>query len=242
MFGHCEAVGHPGDEITDPSCKPGLGVLALWPPPFGGQKLRHRLTTDEQVGQDLLGIVHDSHHPRMPIHPLRQEGFDPGLCLRHPEWDDARNATVFGPLAAPHGHDYVVDVYYRGTVPAEDGMIVNLTEIKPYLAAVLDCYSRKIVGWSMAEHMETDLVSDALKMALLQRDPPFLRQACLHMQQALEKALKKRQAERWREHPKAKLLKRVFDLILLEIPRDPNAAEFQRVCLLYDDAQPVANL
>jgi transposase InsO family protein len=40
-----------------------------------------------------------------------------------------------------------------------------------YVAAVLDCFSRKIVGWSMAEHMETDLVSDALKMALQHRQP-----------------------------------------------------------------------
>jgi len=40
-------------------------------------------------------------------------------------------------------------------------------------------------------------------------------------------ALEKRQPESYRNHPKAKLLKRVLDLILVEIPRDPNAAEFQ---------------
>jgi toxin YhaV len=40
-------------------------------------------------------------------------------------------------------------------------------------------------------------------------------------------ALEKRQPESYRNHPKAKLLKRVMDLILVEIPRDPNAAEFQ---------------
>ncbi len=40
-----------------------------------------------------------------------------------------------------------------------------------YLAAVLDCFSRKIVGWSMQGHMQVDLVSDALKMALQQRRP-----------------------------------------------------------------------
>ncbi|MFJ2150976.1 IS3 family transposase [Streptomyces microflavus] len=34
-----------------------------------------------------------------------------------------------------------------------------------YLATVLDCFSRKIVGWSIADHMRTDLVSDALRMA-----------------------------------------------------------------------------
>jgi len=40
-------------------------------------------------------------------------------------------------------------------------------------------------------------------------------------------ALEKRQPEGYRNHPKAKLLKRVMDLILVEIPRDPSAAEFQ---------------
>ncbi|MGA2591183.1 MAG: type II toxin-antitoxin system YhaV family toxin [Bryobacteraceae bacterium] len=39
--------------------------------------------------------------------------------------------------------------------------------------------------------------------------------------------LEKRQPQTLREHPKTKLLKRVLDLILVEIPRDPNAAEFQ---------------
>jgi transposase InsO family protein len=40
-----------------------------------------------------------------------------------------------------------------------------------YLAAVLDVYSRRIVGWSMADHLETDLVADALRMALARRQP-----------------------------------------------------------------------
>ena len=40
-----------------------------------------------------------------------------------------------------------------------------------YLATVLDLYSRRIVGWAMAEHMETSLVRDALQMALNQRHP-----------------------------------------------------------------------
>jgi putative transposase len=40
-----------------------------------------------------------------------------------------------------------------------------------YLAAVLDLCSRRIVGWSMADHMKTQLVSDALAMAIEQRRP-----------------------------------------------------------------------
>jgi putative transposase len=40
-----------------------------------------------------------------------------------------------------------------------------------YLAAVQDAYSRAIVGWSMAEHMRTELVTDALSMAVHRRRP-----------------------------------------------------------------------
>jgi putative transposase len=40
-----------------------------------------------------------------------------------------------------------------------------------YLAAVLDLFSRKIVGWAMADHMRAELCCDALNMALQQRRP-----------------------------------------------------------------------
>lgn len=40
-----------------------------------------------------------------------------------------------------------------------------------YLAAVQDAYSRRIVGWSMADHMRAELVVDALSMAVARRRP-----------------------------------------------------------------------
>src|ERR1700730_140022 len=40
-----------------------------------------------------------------------------------------------------------------------------------YLAIVLDAWSRKVVGWSMANHLRTELVLDALEMAIGQRRP-----------------------------------------------------------------------
>jgi putative transposase len=39
------------------------------------------------------------------------------------------------------------------------------------LAVVIDLYSRQVVGWSMAEHMRTKLVNDALLMAIWKRKP-----------------------------------------------------------------------
>ena len=40
-----------------------------------------------------------------------------------------------------------------------------------YLAAIQDAFSRRIVGWSMADHMRAELVVDALQMALARRRP-----------------------------------------------------------------------
>jgi putative transposase len=40
-----------------------------------------------------------------------------------------------------------------------------------YLSFVLDTYSRRVVGWSMANHLKTDLVLDAVNMAIYNRRP-----------------------------------------------------------------------
>jgi len=41
-----------------------------------------------------------------------------------------------------------------------------------YLAVVVDAWSRRVVGWAMATHLRTELVLDALNMAVTQRGPP----------------------------------------------------------------------
>jgi len=55
---------------------------------------------------------------------------------------------------------WVADITY---VPTWSGFL--------YLAIVLDVWSRRIVGWAMASHLRTELVLDALDMALAQRRP-----------------------------------------------------------------------
>ena len=44
-------------------------------------------------------------------------------------------------------------------------------EGKVYLAVALDAFSRRIVGWSIADHMRAELVVDALQMAVWRRQP-----------------------------------------------------------------------
>ena len=55
---------------------------------------------------------------------------------------------------------WVADITY---VPTWSGFL--------YLAVVLDVWSRKIVGWSMATHLRTSLVTAALNMAIARRSP-----------------------------------------------------------------------
>jgi len=40
-----------------------------------------------------------------------------------------------------------------------------------YLASVMDCHSRRIVGWAIADHLRSELVVDALEMAVARRRP-----------------------------------------------------------------------
>ena len=45
-------------------------------------------------------------------------------------------------------------------------------EGKVYVAVVLDAWSRRVVGWSIADHIRAELVVDALQMAAWRRRPP----------------------------------------------------------------------
>ncbi len=56
--------------------------------------------------------------------------------------------------ATEPGHKLVGDITY---IPTWQGWL--------YLATVLDCFSKKVVGYAMADHMRTELVTDALGMA-----------------------------------------------------------------------------
>jgi transposase InsO family protein len=54
-----------------------------------------------------------------------------------------------------------------GTAPRSDPYAYLLTwQGFLYLAVIIDAWSRRAVGWSMATHLRTELVLDALEMAL----------------------------------------------------------------------------
>lgn len=66
-----------------------------------------------------------------------------------------RSFTTPRPNAA-----WVADISY---IPTGEGWL--------YLATLMDLFSRKIVGWQMADHLRSELVCDALRMAIRRRSP-----------------------------------------------------------------------
>jgi putative transposase len=62
--------------------------------------------------------------------------------------------------AADRDQLWVADITY---IPTDTGFL--------YLAVVVDAWSRRVVGWSMATHLRTQLVLQALDMAVAQRRP-----------------------------------------------------------------------
>jgi transposase InsO family protein len=83
-----------------------------------------------------------------------------GLTRRDPQASPAPDLVGRRFTAAAPDRVWTADITY---VPTWQGWL--------YLAVVLDVYSRRVVGWAMAEHLRTELVLDALDMALWNRRP-----------------------------------------------------------------------
>lgn len=136
----------------------------------------------------LIVAIHDAHKGRYgidritaelarsgyPVSPkrVRRLARAAGLRCVHPR---PYKATTVQDPASRLG---LVDLVGRNFVPeAKDqlwyGDITYVFTMSgwAYLATVIDGFSRKVVGWSVADHMREELVIDALRMAVLNRRP-----------------------------------------------------------------------
>jgi transposase InsO family protein len=73
----------------------------------------------------------------------------------------APNRLAEAPKASAPNQIWVADITY-----------IETGENWLFVAAIMDLYSRKIVGWAMGEHIDTALILKALFMALLHQQPP----------------------------------------------------------------------
>ena len=92
------------------------------------------------------------------------------LCLRH---------RPFVPITTDSKHGWhIVSNLARGLVPTgcdqlwvADITYIHLKEAFAFLAIVLDAFSRRVVGWALATHLQASLAIGALEMALAERRP-----------------------------------------------------------------------
>ena len=97
-----------------------------------------------------------------------------------------RAAGLSGLLRRKRGRTTVVvpgvetapDLVERQFNPSEPNKlwVADITYVRTwegwlYLVAVIDCFSRRVVGWAMADHLRAELVVDALEMAVARRCP-----------------------------------------------------------------------
>jgi putative transposase len=95
-----------------------------------------------------------------------------GICAK------AKRKFVPATTDSKHGQplaDNLLDRQFHADLPdqkwAADITYIPTDQGWLYLAGVIDLCTRKIVGWSMADHMRTELVADALEMAIARRQP-----------------------------------------------------------------------
>ena len=85
---------------------------------------------------------------------IRRVHFAAAHRYARPEWDDARNAAVFGLCARPHyhGHNYNCWVTVTGSVDPVTGMVIPLDELDGVLThEVMDRFDHRNINLEVAE-------------------------------------------------------------------------------------------
>jgi len=98
---------------------------------------------------------------------------DLGLIVKtRKKFKKTNTAPASDPKIKPNALDRHFEVSYPNQVWVGDITEIKTAKGKLYLAAYIDLYSRKVVGWAIDTHMRSELVETALKRALWSRKPP----------------------------------------------------------------------
>jgi putative transposase len=147
-----------------------------------------RRALDDAALTERITKIHTAHGRRVGVRRVRDELARAGVVCSHKRTHRLMRAAG---LRGVHPKPYkrttlsgrfdpsLVDLLRRDFAPTAPDLawVGDITYVKTwtgwaYLATVIDCYSRRVVGWAIADHMRTDLITDALRMAIAARNPP----------------------------------------------------------------------
>ena len=143
---------------------------------------------DDAALTERIRKIHFGHGGRVGVRRVRDELRRVGVVCSHKRVHRLmRTAGLRGVHPRPYKRTTLpdrfdprlADLVARDFSPPAPNLtwVGDVTYIKTwagwaFCATVIDCYSRKVVGFAVADHMRTDLIIDALRMALIHRDPP----------------------------------------------------------------------
>jgi putative transposase len=152
------------------------------------QRPPSRRALDDAVLTERISKIHAAHGRRVGVRRVRDELRRAGVACSHKRTHRLmRAAGLRGVHPRPYKRTTLPDRFdpslpdllrrdFSPTAP-DVAWVGDVTYIKTwtgwaFLATVIDCYSRKVVGFAVADHMRTDLVTAALRMAITHRNPP----------------------------------------------------------------------
>lgn len=161
-----------------------LGVSRSGYHDWAGRGPSPRSLTDENLAIEIEAVWECSARtygsPR--VHRwLRKQGFRVGRkrvarIMRDHGWEGESGRQRVRTTIVDRGATAAADLVARDFWPPEPNRtwVGDITYLRTgegwlFLATVIDLYSRRVIGWSAAAHMRTELIADALKMAVATR-------------------------------------------------------------------------
>ena len=120
---------------------------------YGAPRIRKDfLESGEQVGENTVALL------------MQRAGIVPKTVRKFRVTTDSRKT-----VPAPNHLDRQFTVGQPNQRWVSDITFIPTREGWLYLAVIIDLYSRAVIGWSMHKRMKTELVTNALRMALMRR-------------------------------------------------------------------------
>ncbi|NJO70501.1 MAG: 6-carboxytetrahydropterin synthase [Bacteroidetes bacterium] len=111
------------------------------------------------------------------IYLTRRERFNAAHRMFRPDWDDAKNAMIFGKCSNPnwHGHNYTLYVTVKGELNPETGYVVNLKELSKIInQAIIEKTDHKNINLEVDFMKGKIASSENLVIAIWQElEPPI---------------------------------------------------------------------
>jgi putative transposase len=126
---------------------------------YGSQKIAAVLDTRDDLERACRNTVQRAMQ-ELGLRSRVSKKFTPTTTKADPTKQAAPNVLDRDFLAEAPNRKWVTDITYLWTA---QGWV--------YLAVVVDLFSRKVVGWSLSDSLATDLVADALRLAIEARRP-----------------------------------------------------------------------